>query len=195
MIKFKTKKKEGSVHIFLLTLFVIFFIYIMISMIVYRNVLVSTAFKFKTKSDFSNLAVYKYISKQELGKSGQIAFDDTDLNNCFNTFKQYLEKNLNLDDNLSPVQSNSLISKPFTINRIVIYSLRNGNLSVYTYTDSSKTFVLTKVENNYSNDVYTPSNRQVINTSVYTQVGFTIALIRGYSYQNVLTSFTDAVNK
>jgi hypothetical protein len=82
MIRKLYKKKNGSVQVFIIVPFLLFFIVFMYEMFVVRYTLSIFIADFKTNADMANFATYKYISQLEISRTGQIVFDESSLNDC-----------------------------------------------------------------------------------------------------------------
>lgn len=184
-----SKKKKGGVSTLLVGMVAIYAIINIFAMFMFREAILIGAKSMKTSCDLSNLASYKYIDRIELGRSQQIIFDENDVNKVLSTFKEYLMKNMQLDNNLSPISKTSILVKPLTIKKMILYSFENGVVSVYTYTDINPNFI----KSNPKGSIKTPSGQEVEKTAIYTEVGYTIELMYGYEYEGVITSYTDIV--
>lgn len=185
------RKQDGSLHVWVMSILAVALVLIYIFFVVKEDSLKVGIRKLKNASDFANLATYKEISQKELGDSGKVIFDSTDVNKVFYTYKEYLQENLNVGSNLEP-QDKSFLIEPLIIESIIVYSVVDGKLTEYTYTNASKVFQMTKKD--YTQAVYTPKNTKVTNTSVYTELRFKTNIIEGHDYSNVISSYTDAVN-
>lgn len=151
----------------------------------------------KNGLDLSNLSVYKDISTEELGRTGNIMFNETDLNRAYNTFSSYLKKNFNLDGNLVCKNANSFIYGKLDVTDFRIYNVIDNRVTEYKYNLSSGTFI--KILDNVNYPVNTPNNKKVDKTSIYTQIDVNMKMIFKYSDENnskkiTVASYTDAVN-
>ena len=151
----------------------------------------------KDSLDMSNLATYKEISKEELGSTGNIVFNEAQLIDAYNTFHKYLEKNFKLDVNLNAQNTDGFIDGKITINDFRIYNVKDNKITEYDYNLSSGMFI--KIVDNAVFDIYTPKNVKVNKTSVYTSISVNMKMIFKYDDENntkkiTIHSYTDAVN-
>lgn len=186
----RLKEKElGGIQVVLFSMFLLFFLILILSLLFTSYALSNYAMDMKNECDMSNLSTYKYISQQDLSQSGEAVIESADVNNVYQCFKQYLEKNMGLDSNLTPLNKNGYITQPLTINTMIIYSFKNGLLNEYEYTAGTGSF--TTVYSGYSGTVTAPTGQKVSHTSIYTEVQFTLNLFNmGYTYTNSIKSYT-----
>lgn len=184
-------KQKGFAAVFLLIPCLLFAIFILIYLVLYRGSISTYAKEFKAAIDTSNFATYKYISQHQLSTTGQLVFDQSDNDNVLATFKAYFAKNFNLDSALTPVNKSSFINTPITVDRMNIYSVKsNGTITEYDYTSDTGGF--SNKYTSYSGTIYTPQGIQVKQTSVYVEVKFTINLLNK-PYINHYQSYTGIV--
>lgn len=188
MVFFK-KRKKGGIDVMLLSFLVLFGVIFILMFYLYRIAIVQGVLSIKDGCDFSNLATYKEIDKVELGESNKIVFNENDMERILKIFKEYLSKNLNLDDNLNPSPSNKVITEPVRVKKMIIYSLENGITKIYTYNDGG---IFEKQEK--TGVVLTPNGKSVTATSVYTEVQFSIELMFNQTYTDEIKSYTDITN-
>lgn len=185
----KYKSQEGSIHIFLIASLLTFILISFFFGAIYFIALNVQMNSIKNKVDFANLATYKNVSQTELSINEHVVFDGNSVDDIYNTFHDYLEKNLNTDDALSPKNENSNIASPYTIKRMIIYSIENNQLSEYEYSNGDFHTVVT-----YGSTATTPSGAAVKETSVYTEVGYKLNLPFGKQYSGTVVTYTSATN-
>lgn len=127
MIDFKNNK--GGIPIALLWSILFFIVIISCTFVIEQYYMNVRAEIVKDALTFSALSVYKDIDKGSLDK-GSIVLSDQ----MKNTFKKYLIKNLNLNDNLSS-RPNSVVSGNVSIDTMNIYNIDSA---VEYYPDGSK---------------------------------------------------------
>lgn len=147
--------------------------------------------------DFSNLAVYKNISQKELGDTGNIKFEETDLTTAYATFKEYIEKNFDLDTSLSPKGADSYIYGQVVITDLRIYNVVNNLITEYKYDSTSGTFI--KLLDNVSYAVNSPDGHKIEKTSIYSAIDVNVKMLFKYDDENYtrkieIARYTDAVN-
>lgn len=184
------RKQKGGVAVIILAMFIIFMAINIITGSIFREAIVEGAETIKTGSDFANLATYKYIDRFTLGSTGEIVFNESDCPKVLSIFKEYLSLNLNLNEDLSPKQDTGLLTKPVSVKKMIIYSVKDGTIESYTYTDSKKVFV----KNSSSKKVFTPTKREVTSTSVYTEIEYSVGLMYGLEHTGTAYSYTDITN-
>lgn len=132
----------------------------------------------------------------ELQSNGDIIFDEEGLNSAYSTFNVYLEKNFNLDSNLNAI-NNQFIEGKVSIVDFRIYNVEDNKTTEYDYNSSGGIFI--KSEDGTTATIYTPNNKQVKRTSVYTSISVNMKMIFKYDDENnskkiTIDSYTDAVN-
>lgn len=183
------RRKKGNLSIYLIALFILFMVLSAVMLIYYKNSLMVGVQKIKNGCDFANLSTYKEIDRWKLGSSGEIIFNEADINKVLKTFNEYLALNLNLDSSLNSTTEEELITNIST-NKIVVYSVdKQGVITEYSYSVSNPVF-LKKVYDKGSK-VITPNNKVVAKTSIYTEVNFTINLLFEQKYSNMIPTYTD----
>ncbi|KAA8664628.1 hypothetical protein [Clostridium sp. HV4-5-A1G] len=159
----KIAKKKGSVQ-----LVPLFFILLMLvgifSLFLYENVIANDKYsRFKNQLEASNLAVVRNINQRQLKETGKITFKETDLVPAFNTFKEYLIKNYSLGSNLNSLSGNTSVIGKVSIKDLRIYSVQDGKLEEWDYTDG--------MFNHVSNPTgKTPNGKSVEQTSIYSKI-------------------------
>lgn len=156
-------RKKGSIQ-----LVPLFFILLMLvgifSLFLYENVIANDKYsRFKNQLEASNLAVVRNINQRQLKETGKITFKETDLVPAFNTFKEYLIKNYSLGSNLNNLPGNTSVIGKVSIKDLRIYSVQDGKLEEWDYTDG--------MFNHVSNPTgKTPNGKSVEQTSIYSKI-------------------------
>lgn len=159
----KIARKKGSVQ-----LVPLFFILLMLvgvfCLFLYENVIANNKYsRFKNQLEASNLAAVRNINQRQLKETGDITFKEIDLIPAFDTFKEYLIKNYNLDSKLDSLPGNTSVIGKISIKDLRIYSVQDGKLEEWDYSDG--------VFNHVSNPTgKTPNGKVVEQTSIYSKI-------------------------
>ena len=128
----------------------------------------------------SELAVYKDIDMEELGKSDELRkIIITDYEKAFQTFNEYLCKNLNLDEDLNPryIEYNFIKSR-VNIDSFIIYNVYKDSIQTITYNGShDNKFTDTGFIENAKGSIISPKGNTIENTTVYAKISFNIRTI------------------
>lgn len=188
------KKKKGGIQIFIAFYFFLCVVLLACLYLAARYFVNSELQYLKDGADLANISVYKYINQNELATTGNVSFYDSDITNVYETFKEYLAENLNLDADLRPINSSSFIQDQVSILDIRIYSVTDGLTTEYDLDTSTNTFVKTK--DNVSTTLYTPNNKAVLHTSIYSKFDAKCYIFfKMYGIKDIpITSYTDALN-
>lgn len=120
----------------------------------------------------SNLATYKNIDKKRLGDEPQV-FCLSDPEAALKTFKEYLAKNMNLDNNLV-ARENSVAKGNVIVKDYIIYNVEGTKAEVYTLNSNTNTFSKATITDINSKPIYTPNKTRVTKTSIHATLRFNI---------------------
>jgi hypothetical protein len=159
----KIARKKGSVQ-----LVPLFFILLMLvgvfCLFLYENVIANNKYsRFRNQLEASNLAVVRNINQKQLKETGDITFEEMNLIPAFDTFKEYLIKNYNLDSKLESLPGNTSVIGKISIKDLRIYSVQDGKLEEWDYSGG--------IFNHVSNPTgKTPNGKSVEQTSIYSKI-------------------------
>ncbi|URZ05898.1 hypothetical protein [Clostridium felsineum] len=185
------KKNEGNTAIAILSLFTIILIGLFGMFILFHQVLVSRAEGVQDDVTLSNLATYKNIDQQALAINNS-DLRITDIEGAFETFKQYLQKNMKLDSNMNGL-SGSIADGTVTIKEFTIYNVKENDVEIFTYSDNTHIFVRNEVKDKNTDVVKTVNNAIVKNTTVHATIQYNIDLMFGNKKEVTTSVGTDLV--
>jgi uncharacterized protein YpmB len=120
----------------------------------------------------SELATFKDIDTIKLGQSQNLdLLVITDDDKAFESFKRYLQINLNLDDSFQPTDANFIKSK-VNIDDFYIYNVYDTYIEVC-HLNSSGSFDKKSIAKN-TGAVRTPKDTEVTATTIYCKISFEI---------------------
>lgn len=166
------KKKNGSMIVEVTVVFMLMTVMILI-------VLVTSLGQVKVESEMvkddlgtSELAAFKDIDTDVLGKSqNQNRLVITDYNKAFETFRNYLQENLNLDDNLYPASKANFIKSNVSITDFIIYNVYDNDVQVIACKNGS---FVESYNYNAKGTISTPKGNIVKYTTLYVKIQFDI---------------------
>ncbi|WP_147566158.1 hypothetical protein [Clostridium tyrobutyricum] len=188
----KINKKRGSIQ--LLPLFFILLMLVgVVSLLLYETVIANDKYaRFKNQLDSTNLAIVRNVNQETLSRENKLIFDEYNIPPVFETYKEYLIENFNLDSNLKSLPENKSIIGEVIIKDLRIYSVKDGVLDEWDYTGG--TF------NHISNPTgMTPNGVKVEQTSVYSKINlstYTVFRLKstGKNIKNLdIESYTDFI--
>lgn len=175
----------------------LFFILLMlvgvVSLLLYETVIANDKYaRFKNQLDSTNLAIVRNVNQETLSRENKLIFDEYNIPPVFETYKEYLIENFNLDSNLKSLPENKSIIGEVIIKDLRIYSVKDGVLDEWDYTGG--TF------NHISNPTgMTPNGVKVEQTSVYSKINlstYTVFRLKstGKNIKNLdIESYTDFI--
>lgn len=163
----KINKKKGSIQLAPLIL-IIFMLVGILCLFLYENVIANDKYsRFRNQLEASNLAVIRNINQRELTRDGSIIFKETDVIPAFDTFKEYLIKNYNLNSELKSLPKNTSVIGKVSIKDLRLYSVKNGKLDEWDYSNGD----FTKVKSGAGlSGAITPNKKPVEQTSIYSKI-------------------------
>ncbi|MCH4200932.1 MAG: hypothetical protein LKF87_11255 [Clostridium tyrobutyricum] len=188
----KINKKRGSIQ--LLPLFFILLMLVgVVSLLLYETVIANDKYsRFKNQLDSTNLAIVRNVNQETLSRENKLIFEEYNIPPVFETYKEYLIENFNLDPNLKSLPENKSIIGEVIIKDLRIYSVKDGVLDEWDYTGG--TF------NHISNPTCkTPNGVKVEQTSVYSKINlstYTVFRLKstGKNIKNLdIESYTDFI--
>lgn len=165
-------KKEGSAVVEATVIFSITMILILVIFTITIGIVQNQSEMVSDDLLSSELAAYKHINKKELGASQNI--DIVIINehkNAFDTFKEYLKVNLGLNELFVAANEHNFIKGKVDILLFKIYNVKGNDIEIITYTSDSVTI---KSEPNGLGKIETPKGNVVMNTTIYSEIGFYI---------------------
>lgn len=201
--KIINRKDKGGIGIAIVSLFMLMLLELYIMIPALYQIGVEQAQDIQDDLHLSNLAVYKDVDMNTLAKatvkesSQGIYVDDLkigDPNTALNTFKDYLETNMNLNSNFYPKNSGIIVGQ-VAIQEFTIYNVdKDSNIvTVERYNDNTHMFT-TDVEQYKSGESYlvkTSNNKAVEDTCVSSAISFETKTIFGNTAQQHVSVDTD----
>ena len=193
-------KKEGSSLVEFTVIFTILFILILIVYAMRLSCIKSEAEMTHDDLLSSELAAYKEIDLDKLGRSDDlklIVFSD--YNAAYNTFKEYLHYNLNLDENLNPKDKKfNFIKSRVNIEQFIIYNMEGNDIHRIILQENNSggvNIVSDDLIKDGKDKTKTPCGKIVESTTLYAKIGFDIERIFGQTQHVSIDEQTDIIKQ
>ena len=176
------KKKKGELIIQSTVTYTIILVITMIVYVMTYGIIMNQAEMSSDDLISSELAVYKEINMEELGKSDELRkIIISDYETAFTTFKEYLCINFNLDEELQPRDQYNFIKSAVKIEEFIIYNVYQNSVQTISYTGNSEVnedrFSDTGFIENVKGQVISPKGNTIENTTIYAKISFNIKSI------------------
>lgn len=182
-------KSKGDVSISVLSIFMLIIISLALMFAVFYRVIINRVQSVQDDVTLSNLAVYKNIDLDYLGKKGVLRISD--VNGAFDTFKKHLQINMKLDSNLNGI-GGSAADGQVVIDEFVIYNVEGNNVDIWTYSSDTHMFTESYMDRSLS-PVKTSDNSIVKNTSIHALIKFNTDILFGQEKETSVSVDTDIV--
>ena len=181
----KLNKKDGSIMDFIIPLgFLILLCVVINYLLVDRHITIA-------RDDIEDSLVSATLAaatfNTELyGTSKDIVI--TDNIQAFNNFKKSLKENLELNDSMVPLKSNSAIKSEVILKNFIIYNVVGNDVKEI---NRSETGNITEINHaNGKGVVTTPKGEYIKNTTVYTKIEFAVGEFMGISKNDAIKDCT-----
>lgn len=181
----KLIKKEGTIMDFMIPLGFLILLCIVINYLLVDRQITIARDDIEDSLVSATLAAATF-NTEVYGTSNDIVI--TDNIQAFNNFKKSLKENLELNDTMYPINSNSSIKSEVVVKNFTIYNVIGNDVKEI---NRSETGNIT--ETNHTNGkgvVTTPKGEYVKNTTVYTKIEFTVGEFMGISKNDAVKECT-----
>ncbi len=173
------KKKKGNLIIQVSAIF-LFYILFIVCMFAFTKYKISAESEIVGDSLVSSNLAALTIKNLDIDLLSQDPNTDIvivkDPNEALKTFQRHLKYNLGLDDEFVPINSISSIKGKVEIKRFIIYNVQGSDITIYELNPVTLSFTVIKYPNGKGN-VYTPKGTKVEESTIHSQIGFTLETI------------------
>ncbi|MNL91270.1 hypothetical protein D3C81_10010 [compost metagenome] len=187
------RKQKGNFSILMLWGFLLLLLMGLYSFIIETYSVNAKAHKIQDDIVISNLATYKLLDMTSLAETPRI-FKIVSPANALATSKIYLQKNMNLNSDMT-AKAGNIVTGEVKIKEYILYNVSYNKVEIWKYNSNTNTFNLTTVADKTVTPVTSPNGVTITNTAIYTVLNVNVEVVMkgllGESLNQNIAALTD----